>query len=67
MDKSVKDTPTPGPASETASAPSLPWNRLTGAFLAGIPFFVIALILFFSKKGKIDSAQNGKKSLGFAP
>ena len=39
MDKPVKGTPEPGPASETASAPSLPWNRLAGAFLAGIPFF----------------------------
>ena len=39
MNKPVGDTPIPKPASETASAPSLPWKRLTGAFLAGIPFF----------------------------
>ena len=39
MDKHVKDMPTPEPASEAASAPSLPWKRLAGAFLAGIPFF----------------------------
>lgn len=51
--------------------PEIGSARLLGpspvGLLAGIPFFVIALILFFSKKGKIDSAQNGKKSLGFAP
>lgn len=39
MDKPVKDMPTPEPVSETASAASLPWERLAGAFLAGIPFF----------------------------
>ncbi len=39
MDKPVKDTPAPGPGSETASGASLPWNRLAGAFLTGIPFF----------------------------
>ena len=39
MNKPVRDTSGPGPASETASAPSLPWKRLAGAFLAGIPFF----------------------------
>ena len=39
MDKPVKDTPMQDPASRTASASSLPWNRLAGAFLAGIPFF----------------------------
>ena len=39
MDKPVKDMPAPEPASETASADSLPWERLAGAFLAGIPFF----------------------------
>ena len=38
MDKPVKDTPTPEPASEFTSTHSLPWNRLAGAFLAGIPF-----------------------------
>ena len=39
MNKPVKDMPVPNPASETASGPSLPWNRLAGAFLTGIPFF----------------------------
>ena len=39
MNKPVKDTPAPESASETVSAPSLPWNRLAGAFLAGIPFW----------------------------
>ena len=39
MDKPVKDMPAPEPASETASADSMPWERLAGAFLAGIPFF----------------------------
>ncbi|MBP5585333.1 MAG: hypothetical protein J6Y92_03140 [Lentisphaeria bacterium] len=39
MNKPVLDAPGPGPASETASAASLPWKRLAGAFLAGIPFF----------------------------
>ena len=39
MDKPVKDMSAPEPASETASAASLPWERLAGAFLAGIPFF----------------------------
>jgi len=39
MNKPVRNTPEPTPASETVSAASLPWNRLAGAFLAGIPFF----------------------------
>ena len=39
MNKPTKDTSAPEPASAPASAPSLSWNRLTGAFLAGIPFF----------------------------
>lgn len=39
MNKPVKDMPTQEPASETASAVSLPWERLAGAFLAGIPFW----------------------------
>ena len=39
MNKPFKDMSVPEPASETASAPALPRNRLAGAFLAGIPFF----------------------------
>ncbi|MBR2964072.1 MAG: hypothetical protein IKC53_07695 [Lentisphaeria bacterium] len=39
MNKHVKDMPPQEPASETASAVSLPWERLAGAFLAGIPFW----------------------------
>ncbi len=39
MNKPVKDTPATESASETVFAPSLPWNRLAGAFLAGIPFW----------------------------
>ena len=39
MDKPVKETATPESASETIPAASLPWKRLAGAFLAGIPFF----------------------------
>ena len=39
MNKPVKNTPAPESASVTASAASLPWNRLAGAFLAGIPFW----------------------------
>ena len=39
MGKPEKDASERGPASETVSAPSLPWNRLAGAFLAGIPFW----------------------------
>lgn len=38
MNKPVQNTEEPKPAPD-ASAPSLPWNRLAGAFLAGIPFF----------------------------
>ena len=39
MNKPVKGTPKPESASGTASVASLPWNRLAGAFLAGIPYF----------------------------
>ena len=39
MDKPVKNTPTTPSASETAPVHSLPWNRLAGAFLSGIPFW----------------------------
>jgi len=39
MNKPVQNAPVPESASETASAASLPWKRLAGAFLAGIPFF----------------------------
>ena len=39
MNRPVKDTSVPEPASEAASDHTLPWNRLAGAFLAGIPFF----------------------------
>ena len=39
MNKPVQDAKDPGPASEVSSASSLPWERLAGAFLAGVPFF----------------------------
>lgn len=39
MNKTLPNAPVPESASETVSAASLPWKRLAGAFLAGIPFF----------------------------
>ncbi len=39
MNKPVLRAPASESASETASAAFLPWKRLAGAFLAGIPFF----------------------------
>ena len=39
MDKPNKGMPVPDPVSATAPTPFLPWNRLAGAFLTGIPFF----------------------------
>ncbi len=38
MNKTVNDTPAPPPAHEGVPTPGLPWKRLAGAFLAGIPF-----------------------------
>ena len=39
MNKPVHDAKEPIPVSEANSASSLPWERLAGAFLTGIPFF----------------------------
>ena len=39
MNKPVQNALAPESASEAASAATLPWKRLAGAFLAGIPFF----------------------------
>ena len=48
MNKPSENAQTPAPGPETVSAPSLPWKRLSLAFMGGIPFFLTLPYTFHS-------------------
>lgn len=54
MNKPVPDAPGAGLASETVSPASLPWKRIAGAILAGIPFFCTLPYMVNSWRSPMD-------------